>query len=218
MRNTFKRIIALAFTVMLLLSVLFMTSCAIDFRNSLERRLDKLLKADSYTVSVANDDGSSFELKIMGGSVCALTDFDGVKTTTYLFFDEAQGKYFEYSIADDGEEKTKEKDELTVSEYVAAFMSLEATMGFVADAFTYRHILDMAEKTDDGYRYTTITEMGSLSYRNIYTIEATDDGIAYTYEITGKGVEEENTLEVTGINDTEFTIPNEAYTAEVTEK
>lgn len=218
MRNTFKRIIALTFALMLLLSILFMTSCAIDFRNGMERRLDKVLSADSYTVSASNDDGSSYEFKVMDGAVYALTDYDGIKTTIYLFFDEAQGKYFEYSVADDGENKTKEKKELTASEYIAAFISMEATMGFSANAFTYRHILDMAEKKGDAYKYSTVSQMGSLSYRNIYTLESTDDGIMYTYEMTGKGVEVENTIEVTAINDTEFTIPEEAYTMSVTEQ
>ena len=217
MRNTFKRFIALSFVLAMLLSMLMLSSCAIDFRNKVEKKFDKIMTADSYTVVASYDDGSSYEFRLMDGAVYYITDYDGVKTTAYLFYDKEQDKYFIYSVADDGEEKVKEKEELTKAEYVMTFASLEATMGFSKYAFQYRQILDMADKDGDTYKYSTITKSGTLSFRNTYTIESNKNGLVYTYEIQGKGVEEENTIEVSGINKTEFTIPTEAYSAEVTE-
>ena len=218
MRNTFKRLIALSFVLAMLLSMLMLSSCAIDFRNKVEKKFDKILTADSYTVVASYDDGSSYEFRLMGGAVYYITDYDGIKTTAYLFYDEAQSKYFIYSVADDGETKTKEKQELTEAEYIITFASLEATLGFSKYAFQYRQILDMADNEDNTYKYSTVTKSGTLSYRNTYTIESNKNGLVYTYEIQGKGVEEENTIEVSGINKTEFTIPSEAFSAEVTEK
>ena len=98
------------------------------------------------------------------------------------------------------------------------FVSLESAMGFSQYAFQYRQILDMADNDDGVYKYSTVSNSGASSYRNIYTIKPTDNGIEFTHEMTGKGVEEENTIEITGINDTEFTIPAEVYSMEVTEK
>ena len=208
MKRTFKAILSLTLAALSIFAMLAFVGCEVDVENDVESMLDDIMLAESYTIDIAYDDGTIYKCKVSDGKFYSLSEVDGVESKKYIYKSD-DGKYYSVSLTMiDGKQTSFEKKELTVTEYSTEYTSAVNSNGVMSKIFAYRHVLDMAEETDDGFKYSTINNVDGVgSTREIYTIEIDDEDLVYTYEFQGKSETIIDTIRVSAIDDTEFDIP-----------
>ena len=93
MKKSFKLSIYFALVVLIVCSALAFTSCEVDVESDVEEVFDDVMLADSYTVDISFDDGSSYHCEVDDGNFYSLADVDGIETKTYIYKNE-NGEYF----------------------------------------------------------------------------------------------------------------------------
>ncbi|MBQ8145443.1 MAG: hypothetical protein IJ039_01540 [Clostridia bacterium] len=200
-----KKVISIVLSVAFVVSLLALTSCSIDFRSDVEKAMDKFLKADSYTVTVNNDLGMHTYM-VNNGTVYFFEDYDETEKTSYLYSDE--NDYYYATVSDGEETQSIEKAQLKKEAYVIKYMDTIQESDIVNQVFAYRHILDMAEKTDKGYKYSVQESTDEYTYRIIYTIEMDDGSLVLTQKYESKKEKYEEQIVISNVGKTRIEIPD----------
>ena len=202
-----KRISVIAISLIMLIMVLLLTSCSIEFRSNVEKAMDSFLTADNYSVTVTTDEGTHTYMVAPNG-IYLYWDYDETETVEYMYTDGNGGYFYAKKwMSDDGEKI--EKIALSKEEYAAMYMNEVYEGDVVGQVFAYRHILDMAEEIDGGYKYSQQGNIGSQAYRNVYTIvmENNDLVISQTYE--GQSGRDECEIRIFSVGKTKLQIPDD---------
>jgi pyruvate/2-oxoacid:ferredoxin oxidoreductase beta subunit len=204
-----RRVLSIILSVAFVISILAITSCSIDFRSDVEKAMDKLLKSNSYTVTVSNDLGEH-KYMISNGTAYYFEDYDEAEIITYLYNDGTD--YYEAQVIDGEEDQAVEKTKLEKDSYAIKYMNMVQECNIVNEIFSYRHILDMAEKTDSGYKYSEQESTEEYTYRIIYTIELNGKDIVLTKKYESKKERYEEITTISNIGKTKIEIPENVLT------
>lgn len=201
----FKKVMSITLSIIFIVSLFAFTSCSIDFRNEIEKTMDKILKANSFTVTVDTDEGKHIYM-VNNGTIYFFEDYDENEETSYLYSQD--GNYY-YAHLVEGEETTIDKFQLEKGAYAAEYMEMLQESEVINQIFAYRHILDMAEKTSTGYKYTEQESTEEYTYRIIYTIEMDKKDLVLTHKYESKKERQETVVVISDIGKTKIEIPNE---------
>ncbi len=201
-----RKVLSVMLSVTFIVSLLAFTSCSIDFRNKIEKTMDKLLKADSYTVTVSNDEGEH-KYMVNDGTIYFFEDYDENEETSYLYGDE--NGYYYALLVEENETQSVEKTKLEKDSYAVKYMEMIQESDIINQVFSYRHILDMAEKTSEGYKYSEQESTDEYTYRIIYTIEMDGSDLVLTKKYESKKERLEEEIRISDIGKTRIEIPSE---------
>ena len=210
-----KRIVTALLAVAMLASVMVLASCSL-LSGGVEKRLEKLIDADSFTIERTSTDENDGEkstteriIKVDTKNLVVYDYYksDSVKEEEYLYYDKDEEEYYYYRYYKNGDSKaTETKEELEVGEFIEKFSSYA---GYNADMAGVLASLDLWEK--DGGEYTLVDNGEESKDTTVLKIEDGNlvkeystkyEGDYYSY--TSKG-----TYTYSDINKTKIEIPED---------
>ncbi len=199
-----KRLLTLCTVVMLVATMLVLSSCGL-FASDVEKAINKLSDAESYT---RESDNYIYKVDVENRMVYIkyTPDEDSVGDKTrerWIWADAENGKYYEATKV----ENTIEKEELTKGEFLMTMAEYADTASFQV----YLKFIDLLDENDGVYSY----EIEYDSYKVKYSLSVADDVLTSKQQRIRDGETDVYETKYSAVNDTVVEIPADVISAEV---